>query len=103
MGTSWIEKMANTPLSPADRKHRREFAAYAREHSHELFRPLLDRLYALWEDWNRDYFAGKKDSIDQYLKEGDSPADPSLDRRELAAYASVASLILNMDEMVTKQ
>ena len=29
--------------------------------------------------------------------------DPSLDRRELAAYASVASLILNLDETVTKQ
>jgi hypothetical protein len=37
------------------------------------------------------------------LSEGDSRPDPSLDRRELAAYASVASVVLNMDEMVTKE
>jgi hypothetical protein len=50
-----------------------------------------------------DYFAGKKDEIEAFLNQGDSKSDPSLDRRELAAYASVASVLLNMDEMVTKQ
>jgi len=52
---------------------------------------------------HRDYFAGKQGDLEAFLKQGDSPADPALDRRELAAYASVASLLLNMDEMVTKQ
>src|SRR5262249_2394722 len=50
-----------------------------------------------------DYFAGKQAQVDAFLDQGDSRPDPSLDRRELAAYASVASLLLNMDEMVTKQ
>jgi hypothetical protein len=50
-----------------------------------------------------DYFAGKEGEIDAFLSQGDSRPDPSLDRRELAAYASVASLIFNLDEMVTKQ
>jgi hypothetical protein len=49
-----------------------------------------------------DHFAGKE-AIEAFLGQGDSRPDPSLDRRELAAYASVASLLLNMDEMVTKQ
>jgi hypothetical protein len=34
---------------------------------------------------------------------GESPPDRSIDRRELAAYASVASMLFNLDEMVTKQ
>ena len=50
-----------------------------------------------------DYFAGKESEIDAFLSQGDSRPDPSLDRRELAAYASVASVVLNLDEMVTKQ
>jgi hypothetical protein len=51
--------MPQAPLTAADRKHRKEFAAYAREHSYGPYRPLLDRLYALWEDWNREHFAGQ--------------------------------------------
>jgi hypothetical protein len=50
-----------------------------------------------------DYFAGKEKEIDAFLGVGESPPDRSLERRELAAYASVASMLLNMDEMVTKQ
>jgi hypothetical protein len=53
--------------------------------------------------FHMDYFAGKEREMDAFLSQGDSRPDPSLDRRELAAYASVASLIFNMDEMVTKQ
>jgi hypothetical protein len=54
-------------------------------------------------NYHMDYFAGKEGEVEAYLKQGDSPADPALNRRELAAYASVASLLLNTDEMVTKQ
>src|SRR5438034_2517566 len=54
-------------------------------------------------NYHLDYFAGKEGGVESYLKQGDSPADPALNRRELAAYTSVASLLLNMDEMVTKQ
>jgi hypothetical protein len=53
--------------------------------------------------YHRDYFSGKQGDLEAFLKQGDSPPDPAIDRRDLAAYASVASLLLNMDEMVTKQ
>ena len=53
--------------------------------------------------YHLDYFAGRETEVDAFLGMGASPPDRSLDRRELAAYASVASMLLNMDEMVTKQ
>jgi hypothetical protein len=37
------------------------------------------------------------------LTEGSSPADQHLSAPELAAYATVASVVLNLDEMVTKE
>ena len=37
------------------------------------------------------------------VSEGDSPPDEKLNVSELAAYTTVASLILNMDETVTKE
>lgn len=61
------------PLTPADKKHRKQFAAYAREHSHEAYRPLLDRFYALWEDWNREHFGGKLVTPHILLAEPKSP------------------------------
>jgi hypothetical protein len=39
----------------------------------------------------------------QYLHQGESPADPKLKPCDLAAYASVASLVLNLDETITKE
>jgi hypothetical protein len=65
--------MPQTPLTAADKKHRKEFAAYAREHGHEHYRSLLDRLYALWEDWNRQYFGGKLVTPHILLAEPKSP------------------------------
>ena len=38
-----------------------------------------------------------------FLAVGESAIRPGLDRAELAAYASVASLILNMDEAITRE
>ena len=38
-----------------------------------------------------------------FLSQGESPPDASLNPRELAAYAAVASMLLNLDETVTKQ
>ncbi len=75
------------------------------------FRLLTNRLPAAEElpvlldnlRFHRDYFSGREKEMDAYLAQGDSPAGPSLDRRELAAYAAVASLMLNLDETVTKE
>jgi hypothetical protein len=38
-----------------------------------------------------------------YLKQGESARDAALDPAELAAASAVASLILNLDEAVTKE
>ena len=38
-----------------------------------------------------------------YLSQGESPRDEKLDASELAAYTTVASLILNLDETITKE
>jgi hypothetical protein len=39
----------------------------------------------------------------EFLAAGESPARKNLDAAELAAYASVASLLLNLDETITKE
>ena len=59
---------------------------------------LLDSLR-----FHRDKFATNPQDGEALLKEGESRSDASLNPRELAAYASIASLILNMDEAVTKE
>jgi hypothetical protein len=53
--------------------------------------------------YHQDYFAGKPGKAEAYLKQGDSPPDSKLPARDLAAYASVASLMLNLDEAITKE
>jgi hypothetical protein len=44
-----------------------------------------------------------RNSAKEFTGYGDSPVRKKLDLRELAAYSSIASLILNLDETVTKQ
>ena len=53
--------------------------------------------------FHRDYFSTETKKADEFLDQGDSPADPALNRPELAAYAAVASVILNLDETITKE
>jgi len=53
--------------------------------------------------YHLDYFAGSGERIDQFLAQGETKPDPRAGRRELAAYAAVGSLILNLDETVTRQ
>ncbi len=50
-----------------------------------------------------DHFSGKPHEIEALLSQGESRCDPALDKRELAAYASVGSLLLNLDETITKE
>ena len=49
-----------------------------------------------------DYFADAA-KAKEFVAVGESPADPALKVRDLAAYGAVASLLLNMDEAVTKE
>jgi hypothetical protein len=39
----------------------------------------------------------------EFLKQGESARRPGLDEAELAAYASVAALLLNLDETISKE
>jgi Protein of unknown function (DUF1553)/Protein of unknown function (DUF1549)/Concanavalin A-like lectin/glucanases superfamily/Planctomycete cytochrome C len=48
-------------------------------------------------------FRGNPQAAASFLEVGESPVRSGLDRVELAAYAGVASLILNMDEAITKE
>jgi hypothetical protein len=59
---------------------------------------LLDSLR-----FHRDRFSSQPEEAAKFLAQGESATDASLNPRELASYASVASLILNMDEAVTKE
>jgi hypothetical protein len=52
--------------------------------------------------YNRDEFESDRASAVRYLAQGEAARDESLDARELAAYAAVASLILNLDATLTK-
>jgi hypothetical protein len=69
----------------------------ARRPSDQEQQVLLDSLR-----FHLDYFAEPKRAA-SFLAHGDSRNDPALDARQLAAYASVASLLLNFDEAVTKE
>jgi hypothetical protein len=51
----------------------------------------------------RDEFQRDPAAAARYLSQGGAPRDQKLDARELAAYAAVASLILNLDTTVTKE
>jgi Protein of unknown function (DUF1553)/Protein of unknown function (DUF1549)/Concanavalin A-like lectin/glucanases superfamily/Planctomycete cytochrome C len=47
-------------------------------------------------------FAGRPDAAAKFLAVGEHPRDQKLDVKDLASYASVASVILNMDKTITK-
>ena len=48
-------------------------------------------------------FRADRKSAEQFLGYGESPQAADLDTAELAAYSSIASLMLNLDEAVTKE
>jgi hypothetical protein len=50
-----------------------------------------------------DYYSGRPLEAKQLLSVGEKRNDGELDAAELAAYASTASLILNLDEVITRQ
>jgi mono/diheme cytochrome c family protein len=51
----------------------------------------------------REYFQSHPDAAAALLAVGEKRNDPKLQAQELAAYAVVGSLILNLDEVITKQ
>jgi len=51
----------------------------------------------------QDRYRSKPADATSFLKQGDSPRDPSIDPVEHAAWTTVASMILNLDAAVTKE
>jgi hypothetical protein len=68
-------------------------------------RPLEQELRVLRSAWDgqRAEFEKDPDAMRRLLKVGESPVSADLDPLELATYAHVARLILNLDETITKQ
>jgi Protein of unknown function (DUF1553)/Protein of unknown function (DUF1549)/Concanavalin A-like lectin/glucanases superfamily/Planctomycete cytochrome C len=66
--------------------------------------PNAAELQALRENWQAqfEYFAKRPAEAEKLLKVGEKPADARLNQTELAAYAMAASLILNLDEVITQ-
>ena len=66
--------------------------------------PLTEEEQILAENlqYHLEYFSSHTDKVERFLAQGESVADSKLSPTELAAYASVASLLLNSDEAVTK-
>ncbi len=49
------------------------------------------------------YYREHPQAAEKFLAHGESPRDKKLDTTQLAAYTAVASMILNLDEAVTKE
>ncbi|MEO5739781.1 MAG: DUF1553 domain-containing protein, partial [Vicinamibacterales bacterium] len=50
-----------------------------------------------------DDYKANPDAARTYLSQGESPRDEELDVSELAAYSTLASLVLNLDETITRE
>jgi hypothetical protein len=50
-----------------------------------------------------DEYKANPGAAAKYLSQGESPRDEELDVSELAAYTTLASMMLNMDETITKE
>jgi hypothetical protein len=51
----------------------------------------------------RDHYQSRRGDAEKLISQGDSPRVPDIAASELAAYTAVASLILNLDETLTKE
>ena len=50
-----------------------------------------------------EHYRQHPDEAQKLLKVGESPADPAVNKADLAAWTTVASMILNLDETITKE
>ncbi|HUQ93254.1 MAG TPA: DUF1553 domain-containing protein, partial [Bryobacteraceae bacterium] len=66
-----------------------------KDHESKILQSVFDQLHAR--------YAADREAAGKYLNQGESPRDPRLDIVDLAAHTGVASLLLNLDETVTKE
>ncbi len=95
--------LAARVLNEADpQQHERISLLFLLTTGREPSQAELDILSQASERHHR-HFAADTAATQSLLDVGESPIDPSLDPAELAAYTSVASVVLNLDEVVTKE
>ena len=90
--------MKERRASPEDRIELAFRLTTARRPTTREMRVLHETLSSYLDDYRRDPEAATK-----YLSQGDSSRDEELNVSELAAYATLANLILNLDETITKE
>jgi hypothetical protein len=92
------ERMWHAGATPADRVRQGYRLTLAREPQDRELQIVLRSL-----DGFLTRFAAAPAQADAYLKTGESPRDAAIPASQLAAYASIASLLLNLDETITKE
>jgi hypothetical protein len=92
------QRVMTSAATPADRIARAFRLALARQ-------PTGDELTILEQGFARhlDRFRQHPAEADKLLQVGEAPRAAALDSAELAALTTVANLILNLDEAVTKE
>ena len=89
-----ILKAADNEQQRIDYAFRAALSRRPSEQESHVIRRVLQRQLAI--------FQANPAAAEQLLKVGESPADSSLDKTQLAAWATITSMIFNLDEFVTK-
>ncbi|MBY0506224.1 MAG: DUF1553 domain-containing protein [Bryobacteraceae bacterium] len=95
-------KLAERMLAAGDARERRLTYAYQAALGRAPKEAEMGILSAALEKFQKEYQQDPQ-AAGEYLKQGESPRDPRWPAPELAAYTALASLILNLDEVVTKE
>jgi hypothetical protein len=66
-------------------------------------KPAEEKILEATLDGFQKRYSADPSSAAKLVAEGESPHNPELDIPELAAYTSAASLLLNLDETITKE
>ena len=90
-----LREGGTTPAARMNYAYRVTLGREAGEKERASLARLLDKLQSRYA---RDAKAAEK-----LLQQGEAERDPRLDARELAAYTGLASVVLNLDETVTKE
>ncbi len=90
--------MAEGNAAPQDRISRIFSTVTGRQPSPAEARILVDAF-----NYQLDTFQSKPDAAPKFASQGEFPRDQKLDVRQLAAYTALASLVMNLDETLTKE
>ena len=92
------ERVLQSPGDDSARlSHLFELATSRRPAAHEL--NVLEKCLG----YHRQKFADQPEEVDRLLAVGEFPHLPILAKGELAAFAAVANVVLNLDEVITKE